>query len=434
MRWIFYNIIFTLLYILLLPHFALRMLRRGGYRNRFGDRFGRLPDDIVQKLKSSKGRIWIHAVSVGEVFVAGQVMREMRDQDGSVRFLMSTTSSTGWVQAQKQLGDDDLLIYCPVDISCCVKRVVNLVEPRALILTESEIWPNLIRICSQRSVPVFLVNARVSDRSAPRYAKMRWWFEPVFRMFTLIMAQSDLDKGRLAAAGADESRIDVCGSFKFDVAQRDEAKEEELRGWLASHDVTGDNLILLGGSTWPGEDFILVNTYCELVQKYPKLRLVIVPRHFEKADDVERTITRAGLLCVRKSRGDSSPESTYGKPAPVLLADTTGELMGFYGLSQIVFVGKSLYEHGAQNMIEPCMCGAAVIVGPNTENFRPVMCDLLEADGIIQILVDDMLMDEVEELLESEDKRRSLGERASQVVMSRKGVVSRCTRRMLELL
>jgi len=432
MRWIFYNIVFTLLYLLLLPNFALRMARRGGYRERFGDRFGWLPSDIVEKLKASKGRVWLHAVSVGEVFVAGQVMREMRRQDADVRFVLSTTSSTGWVQAKLQLGADDVLIYCPLDISVCVRRVVALVEPKALILTESEIWPNLIRICSQGNVPVFLVNARVSDRSAPRYAKMRWWFKPVFRMFTLIMAQSDLDRERLVAAGADGSRIDVCGSFKFDVARRDEKKEQELKEWLVSHDVADDNLMLLGGSTWPGEDRVLVNAYCELVKKYPKLRLVLVPRHFEKADEVERTITRAGLACVRKSRGDSSPESSCGLPAPVLLADTTGELMGFYGLSQIVFVGKSLYEHGAQNMIEPCLCGAAVLVGPNTENFRPVMSDLLKSEAIIQVPSDDMVMNEIEVLLENDEKRISLGERASAAVINRKGVVERCVRRIRE--
>ncbi|MDA3925036.1 MAG: 3-deoxy-D-manno-octulosonic acid transferase [Kiritimatiellae bacterium] len=432
MRWIFYNIVFSFLYLLLMPHFAMRMMRRGGYRERFGDRFGRLPYDIIEKLKSSQGRIWIHAVSVGEVFVAGQVMRELRSQDASVKFLFSTTSSTGWVQAQRQVQEEDVLIYCPLDISCFVKRVINLVEPKALVLTESEIWPNLIRCCSAKGVPIFLINARISDRSAPRYAKMNWWFEPVFRMFTLIMAQSDLDKRRLVAAGADESCIDVCGSFKFDVAQRDAKKESELRGWLDSHGVTEDKLVLLGGSTWPGEDFILINTYRELAEKYPQLRLVIVPRHFEKADDVEKNIIKSGLVCVRKSRGDSSPENNYGGAAPVLLADTTGELMGFYGLSQIVFVGKSLYEHGAQNMIEPCLCGASVIVGSHTENFRPVMCDLLDADGIIQILVDDMLLDEVEELLNNDEKRLTLGARASQAVVNRKGVVERCAAKMLK--
>ena len=433
MRWIFYNIIFSLLYLLLLPHFVLRMIRRGGYKERFSDRFGRLPDDIVEKLKHSKGRIWIHAVSVGEVFVAGQVMRELRSQEPSVKFLFSTTSSTGWVQAQTQIEEEDVLIYCPLDISCCVKRVVNLVEPRALILTESEIWPNLIRVCFTKGVPVFLINARVSDRSAPRYVKMRWWFEPVFRMFTLIMAQSDLDKQRLMAAGADESSIDVCGSFKFDVARRDINKESELRGWLDSHDVTEDDLVLLGGSIWPGEDQMLIDVYSKLAPDYPQLKLVLVPRHFEKAGEVENNIARAGLVCARKSRGDSSPASNYGKVAPVLLADTTGELMGFYGLSQIVFVGKSLYEHGAQNMIEPCMCGVAVIVGPHTENFRSVMCDLLKANCIIQISVDDMLLNEIETLLVDEKKRRMLGEQASKLVESRKGVVARCVNRMLEI-
>jgi len=434
MRWILYNIVFSLLYLLLLPHFAVRMMRRGGYKERFGDRFGRLPDDITAQLESSPGRIWIHAVSVGEVFVAGQVMREIRRADASVRFLFSTTSSTGWVQAQKQIGAEDVLIYCPLDLSCCVKRVINLVEPRALILTESEIWPNLIRCCSAKEVPVFLINARVSDRSAPRYAKMRWWFEPVFRMFTLIMAQSELDKQRLVAAGADADSIEVCGSFKFDVAQRDLPKERELRSWLDSHGVTGDTLLLLGGSTWPGEDQILIDVYHELAHNYPELRLVIVPRHFEKADDVENNIVKAGLACVRRSRGDSSPESNGGKAAPVLLADTTGELMGFYGLAQIVFVGKSLYEHGAQNMIEPCMCGAAVIVGPHTENFRPVMSDLLKADGIIQIPVADMLRNEVARLLGDQEERIALGERALQAVVSRKGVVARCAGWMLEMM
>ncbi len=434
MRWIIYNIVFTLLYLLLLPHFALRMVRRGGYKERFGDRLGRLPDDIVKKLSLSRGRIWIHAVSVGEVFVAGQVMRELRRQNAAVSFLFSTTSSTGWVQAQRQVGTEDVLVYCPLDISCCVKRMIRLVEPAALILTESEIWPNLIRCCSERGIPVFLINARVSDRSAPRYAKMRWWFEPVFRMFTLIMAQSELDKQRLVAAGAEESGIEVCGSFKFDVAQRDLQREGELRHWLDSHGVTGEKLILLGGSTWPGEERILIDVYRELAHHYPQLRLVIVPRHFEKGDDVEDSIVGAGLVCVRRSRGDSSPAGDYGQAAPVLLADTTGELMGFYGLAQIVFVGKSLYAHGGQNMIEPCLCGAAVIVGPHTENFRPVMADLQQAGAIIQIPVDDMLLDEVERLLEDEAARRGLGERAAQAVVARKGVVVRCAGKMLEVL
>ncbi len=434
MRWFFYDIIFVLIYLLLLPRFALRMLQRGGYKVRFADRFGLLPAEITAKLRKSSGRVWIHAVSVGEVFVAGQVIREMRSQNNSLEFLLSTTSSTGWTQARKLLTDDDILIYCPLDISCCVKRVVAMVAPGALILTESEIWPNLIRVCALSGVPVFLINARISDRSAPRYARMRWWFEPVFNMFTGIMAQSEIDYDRLVAAGAPPDRVAVRGSFKFDVAQRNHEKENELRSWMASHDVNENNIVLLGGSTWPGEDFIMVNTYRELARQHPELRLVIVPRHFEKADEVERTIVRNGLICVRKSRGDSSPESNYNSFAPVLLADTTGELMGFYALAQIVFVGKSLYEHGGQNMIEPCLCGAAVIVGPHTENFRPVMFDLLKADAVVQVMADDMVMDEVENLLEDVARRQELGARAIQVVENRRGVVARCVKDMIAVM
>ena len=445
MRWWLYNLLFAVAYAAMLPQFLLRMKRRGGYRNRFGDRFGRYPDEVAQRLLRSRDTVWIHAVSVGEVYVAGQVMRALRERQPRIRFVFSTTSSTGWTEAEKQVGPDDVLIYNPLDFPLCVKRALDVVRPQAFILTESEIWPNLIRACHRRGVPLFLVNARVSDRSAPGYRRLRFWFGPVLRMFTMIMAQSEADKRRLADAGADPDKIEVTGSFKFDVANRNPEKEQVIGDFLARHDCGRDRVVLLGGSTWPGEDSVLIGIYQRLRQRYQALRLVLVPRHFEKADAVQAEIEKAGLVCLRKSRDDRhsaehadqrSVGGTGGSPCPtspeVVVGDTTGELMGFYGNAQIVFVGKSLCEHGAQNMIEPCLCGAATLVGPNTENFRPVMSDLLDAGALIQVPDAMALEQEVERLVADAEARLALGERGVAAVLRRKGVVSRCAAALAE--
>jgi 3-deoxy-D-manno-octulosonic-acid transferase len=439
MRWFVYNLLFSAAYLVKLPQFLLRMRRRGGYRNRLGDRLGRYPEDVAARLRRMDGPVWIHAVSVGEVYVAGQVMSALRERAPTLRFVFSTTSSTGWKEAEKVVGAEDVLLYNPLDFPACVKRALEAIRPRAFILTESEIWPNVIRSCQRRGVPLFLVNARVSDRSAPGYRRLRFWFGPVLRMFTAIMAQSEADKRRLVEAGADPSKIEVTGSFKFDVANRNPEKERAVAEFLARHDAGPDRIVLLGGSTWPGEDAVLIGIFRRLSQRCPALRLVLVPRHFEKADAVQAEIEKAGFACVRKSRG-GAPCSSRGDAearrsgAAVVLADTTGELMGFYGNASIVFVGKSLCEYGAQNMIEPCLCGAATLVGPNTENFRPVMSDLLEAGAVIQVPDAEALEREISRLAADAEARQALGARGVAAVLRRKGVVGRCAAAMAEQL
>ena len=451
MKWLLYNALFAVAYTVMLPSFLLRMKRRGGYRARFADRFGRYPKDILDALSQKAatsaaapagaatgaapvGWIWIHAVSVGEVQVAGQLMRAMRERDPNVRFVFSTTSSTGWKTAEREVTPDDVLIYNPLDFGGCVKRALNTVNPRAVILTETEIWPNFIRALKKRGVPIYLVNARISDRSAPRYKALRWFFGEVFRCFTKIYAQSDLDAQRLADAGADPATVSVTGSFKFDVAHRNEAKERELRDWI------GEGEILLGGSTWPGEDVVMLNAYKRLIEKHPGVKLVIAPRHFEKADAVEENIKAAGFVCVRRSKmvGRRVPAPPHNA---VYLADTTGEMMGLFGISAVAFVGKSLCAHGSQNMIEPCLCGVATVVGPYTENFRPVMSDLLAADALVQTpdaATPEARAASVEaELLRFFDepaRRVAYGQRARAAVARRCGVVGRCADELLEAL
>ncbi len=439
MKWLLYNALFAVAYTVMLPSFLLRMKRRGGYRARFADRFGRYPKEIIDVLShepqttNREPRIWIHAVSVGEVQVAGQLMRAMREKNPNLRFVFSTTSSTGWKTAEREVTPADVLIYNPLDFGGCVKRALDAVNPCAVILTETEIWPNFIRALKKRGVPIYLVNARISDRSAPRYKALRWFFGEVFRCFTKIYAQSDLDARRLTDAGADPASVSVTGSFKFDVAHRNEAKERELRDWI------GEGEILLGGSTWPGEDVVMLEAYGKILEKHPGVKLVIAPRHFEKADAVEANIKAAGFECVRRSRGGRA-EARPSRNA-VYLADTTGELMGLFGIASVAFVGKSLCEHGSQNMIEPCLCGVATVVGPYTENFRPVMSDLLAADALMQTpdaptaeVRKASVVAELQGFFDDPVRCAAYGERARAAVARRCGVVGRCADELLEAL
>lgn len=436
MKWALYNLLFGVVWLMLLPGFLMRMARRGGYAARMGDRFALYPDDVLAKLRSAKPArggvarrdasghelpppaewVWVHAVSVGEVQVAGQLMREWRAAEPDARFCFSTTSSTGWKMAEREVTDRDVLIYNPLDFPNFVKSALGTVRPRAVVLTESEIWPVFIREAAKRSVPVYLINARVSDRSAPRYRIARFLFKDVFCCFARIFAQSELDRRRILDAGAPERKVSVDGSFKFDVARRNEAKEKELRGWLSG----AQGRILLGGSTWPGEDAALLRIAAGLKD----VTLVIAPRHFEKADAIEANIRAAGFECVRRSRGDSVPRDSAKRV--VYLADTTGELMGLYGTADVVFVGKSLCAHGSQNMIEPCLCGKPTLVGPYTENFRPVMSDLREADAIIQVADEAQLAREITRLFADTQAAAALGARATAAVLRRQGVVAKC--------
>ena len=335
MTWTIYNVLFALVYPFLLPGFLMRMLRRGGYAARMGDRFALYPAGLFGKdrplydshkdfRRETGDFIWIHAVSVGEVQVAAQLMREWRKVEPNVRFCFSTTSSTGWKIAEKELASinsstaqslnrltaSDILIYNPLDFPNFVKSALRTVRPRAIVLTESEIWPNFILQAKKMGIPLFLINARVSDRSAPRYKAAKWFFGDVLSAFTRIFAQSDLDKARLVAAGAPEAKVEVTGSFKFDVAHRNEAKEKELREWICAgiRDRGRGIRILRGGSTSPGEDEVLLRIYRKILDSAVHLHLssspllVLAPRHFEKADAVEANIRKAGFGCVRRSR------------------------------------------------------------------------------------------------------------------------------------
>ncbi|MBQ3809701.1 MAG: 3-deoxy-D-manno-octulosonic acid transferase, partial [Kiritimatiellae bacterium] len=407
MRWFFYNILFAIAYVAMLPKFLRRMKKRGGYRAHFSERFGKYDPETARRL-AEKPRVWIHAVSVGEANLAGTVIRELRRRDPSFSCVFSTTSSTGRGVCEKIAGPDDVVIYLPLDFPRCVRRALAAVNATALVLTESEFWPNLLRALHRKGVPLLLLNGRVSDRSAPGYRRLRFFFGPVLRSFDTLLAQSPLDRDRLVATGAPPERIRVTGSVKFDVPPPSADALSRARGILSRGGVEpGRDLVLLGGSTWPGEELALARAWRAARESVPSLRLVLVPRHAERAAEVLSELEKDGFVVERSTRLRTAEPPAGGC---ILLVDETGVLFPLYSFADLVFVGKTLAPNeGGQNMIEPCSFGKPVVLGPHTENFAAVMETFRAADAVREVAAADALAAEVLRIVRDADARAALG-------------------------
>lgn len=419
MIWIFYNLFFPLVFLLMLPKFLSRMARRGGYRRHFEQRLGVYGHGTAARLADGR-RIWIHAVSVGELFVALRFIEEYRTTHPAALFVLSTNTSTGHTLAEQKLDRRDVLIYFPVDLPFVMHRVLNRINPLKLILVECEFWPNLVRQAHKRGVPVSLINGRISDSSFKGYMALRPFTRRLLELINPICMQGRQDAERIIAMGACPGTVKTLGTAKYDLPPPAADADAKARAVLKKISVPDNALILLGGSTWPGEEEALCKIYRNLRTQHPELFLVLVPRHAERRAEVVKTIQAQGLSFVLRSQlnGDAM------KP-DILVVDTTGELMSFYAASDVVFVGKSLCEHGGQNPIEPALFGKAVVVGPNMENFPSVMDDFLSAKALRQVADFQTLEKTIAGLLDDPAARVQLGEASHGVIESRRGVIQK---------
>lgn len=421
MLWFIYNILFAIGFTLMLPRAFMRMRRRGGYLPHFRQRFARYEPDVRARLEEG-GRIWVHAVSVGEIFVALRFMDEVRARHPGERFVLSTTTSTGHALAAGKIRPEDVLIYFPLDFPWIVRRALRLIRPKVLALVECELWPNLIRLAKKADVRLFLVNGRISDHSYRGYRRLRLFTRPLLQQVDLLCVQSEADRGRLLDLGADPSRLHVMGSAKYDMTAADGDGEETARAVLEAAGVTREHLVLLGGSTWAGEEEALLDAYQDLRARFPGLSLVLVPRHAERSEAVQRVIESRGLTVTRRSAVQAGAKPPAAPP-DVLLVDTTGELRSFYACATVIFVGKSLTQHGGQNIIEPALCGKPIVVGPNMENFPVVIDDFLAAKALVQVRDAAGLRRALADLLGDAAARAGHGERALRLVRERAGAV-----------
>ncbi len=421
MLWIVYNLLFPVGFVLMLPRFISRMVRRGGYRRHFEQRWGHYGRGTAARL-AERRRIWIHAVSVGELFVALRYMEETRRRDPDAHFVLSVTTSTGHALAEEKLDSRDVLIYFPLDLPPVIRRVLNQIRPQRLVLVECEFWPNLVRQAHRRDIPVALINGRISDSSFRGYMLLRPLTRCVLRMIRPLCMQGRQDADRILAMGADPASVHVLGTAKYDLPEP--AADADTAARTALHDlgVSGNACILLGGSTWPGEEEALCRVFKTLRMSRPDLFLVLVPRHAERRDEVVAAVEAQGLSCALRSGASGTVPRDA---ADVLIVDTTGELMSFYAVADVVFVGKSLCSHGGQNPIEPALFGKPVIVGPNMENFPAVMDDFLAADAMCRVRDIHGLENAAAGLLDDPAARGRIGAAARGVIESRRGVMTR---------
>lgn len=420
MLWFVYNVLFAVGYVIMLPYFLYRMCRRGGYLKGFLQRVAIIDGSLLSQLKARR-RVWVHAVSVGEVFVALKFMDEMRAKRPGTAFVLTTTTSTGHRLAEKMMRSDDKLLYFPSDFPFIMRRMLDILNPVAVILVECELWPNLVRLASERKVPVILVNGRISQSSYDGYKKLKIVFEKTLNMISMAHVQGARDRQRLLDIGMAPERVEVVGSAKYDVAERDRSGEEDVAQVLKAVGMGEGRAVVVGGSTWPGEETILLSVYKRLREQIGNMRLVIVPRHAERAGEVVAEIERCGLKHTRRSELRAGREPA--EPPDVLLVDTTGELKSFYALAAVVFVGKSLTRRGGQNIIEPALYGRATVVGPHMENFAAVMDDFLAADAIIVVRDEAEMEDALRRLLADERLRLEYGRRAGLLVDSKRGAI-----------
>lgn len=425
--YLLYNLLLPIALLVGFPSFIVKGIRRGGLARNFRQRFGRFRPGTLRKLEG-ENPLWVHAVSVGEIFLALKIIGALHDRAPDLPVVLSTTTTTGFAVANERASGRLTVIHNPVDLPLVVSRVVRALRPAALVLVEAEVWPNLVRRLGREGVPVILANARLSPRSERRYRKFRSLVEPIFSQLDAVTVPFEADRARWASLGVPAERITTMGSVKFDDASLSGAAGEtgkNLGDWLERTGLPPDARLLLGGSTHPGEELLLAETAAQLRETIPDLALVIVPRHAERGPEIAAELRARGYPAIlRDAPRDGVPDDT-DPLALVRIANTTGELRAWFHLAEVVVIGKSLRAEGGQNPVEPILAGKPVVVGPGMQNFSDVVADLVAARGIRQVASEEELLPALRELLENPEASRAMAGRGASAMERHRGAARR---------
>jgi 3-deoxy-D-manno-octulosonic-acid transferase len=424
MPWIL-NLAYVALLLAVSPWLMYRRWVLGKYRDGWSEKLcGRLPER-----DSSKPCFWLHAVSVGEVLQLRPMMKLLAAQRPNWDFVITTTTHTGLDVAKKEFPRH-IVCYFPLDFSWATRRAIARIKPSAIVLVELELWPNFILNANRLGIPLALINGRLSEKSFRGYRRIRPLIARLLRGFDLIAAQNDEYAERMLALGAPRDRLQVTGSIKFDGARSDRSnpKTNELREFFGLHP---EEKVFIAGSTQAPEESFAIETWQTLRAEFPNLRLILVPRHKERFEEVAGLVTSRGCGLRRRSNANLTAKSVTSMD--VLLLDTLGELSACWGLADIAFVGGSLTQRGGQNMLEPAAYGAAVLFGPNTWNFRDIVEQLLARDAARVVRSKKELTLAVRELLSSLATAHELGGRAKAFVATQQGAAARTVELLLSL-
>ena len=402
----------------MLPGLVMRLYRRGNWRSKFGQRFGRFEAGDVERLRSRRWT-WIQSISVGETHVALRLIKALQESDPGISVVLSVTTSTGYAMAEAAGSDRLFPMYNPVDAVGAVERVLEVMRPERLVLVEGGVWPNLVVACYRRRIPVVLANGRLSPRSARRYARARYLTGPFFELLEWVGVSDPEEVPRWEGVGVPRERIFVMGSIKFDQEGVGVGRREEFRELISSVGWGGGTRLLVAGSTHEGEEVLLGQLFLRWRGNHPRLRLVVAPRHVERVPSLRQALEAMGVRVILRSALPASGE------AEVVLLDSTGELRDWYALATVAFVGKSLLAHGGQNPVEPALAGKPVVFGPHMENFEIIARHLCAAGGAFEVRDSEGLEEVVARLLGDPELCERSGARAAAALASHQGAASR---------
>jgi len=402
---ILYDFVFLIVTIIHLPVY---LFRRKFHRG-FLARMGFLPRNLI-----FQHPIWVHAVSVGEAAAVRGLIQEIRKIYPQKQIVLSTVTATGNKIARAIAQKNDFVTYLPLDFGFIVRSVINKVNPDLFIIAETEIWPNLITYLSKQKIPVAVVNGRISDNSFRGYRMIRLFISPILRKVSLFCVQGEDDAKRLSVLGIDKKKISVSGNMKFDNALRGRGQDAHYRQILG---LSPREKVFVAASTHSGEERAVLDVYRDLLNAYPDLRLLIAPRHPERAAVIEEIVRNSGFSAQMVSRISGGPDN--GRP--IFILDTIGQLMDYYAIADIVFVGGSFVKVGGHNILEPASLGKPVIFGPYMFNFRDIAAAFLNAGAAVQVSGPEELSAQVKKFLGGPDKVLAIGRRARELIENNRG-------------
>jgi 3-deoxy-D-manno-octulosonic-acid transferase len=416
----FYNVALLVGLVLSAPWWLWQMVTTQKYREGLWERLGNVPARL-RRLGSGAPVIWVHAVSVGEVLAVSRFVTDLEARLPSHSVAISTTTRTGQALARERFGANRVF-YCPLDLPWATRAYLNALRPKMLILAETEFWPNLLNGCFRRKTPVAVVNARISDRSWPRYMRLRSLWQPILSRLAAVLAQSELDAKRLKAIGCASERVSVAGNLKFDVRAAGESDATRVLKELGS-----SLRFVVVGSTLEGEETALLEAWPMLLSADSRLVMVLAPRHPERFGAVAALLDASEIPWVRRSdwKAKASELLSQLRGGQIVFLDSIGELASVYSLASVAFVGGSVVPAGGHNPLEPAQFGVPIVMGPHYANFRGIVDDLVAQDAI-RIADRHQLSQVLVDLLSNREAAAAMGERGREVFEQQAGATARC--------
>lgn len=405
--------LYTFLFYLFLPFIGIRLLWRSRYlseyRYRWRERLGYCPFVL-------KNSIWIHAVSVGETIAAAPLIKMLKQQNATISIVVTNMTPTGASRTHALFGNSVLQSYIPYDLPSAINRFMRRIKPCVVVIVETELWPNLCAYCKKNQIPLVVVNARLSAKSAKGYQYVKSLTQDLLSAIYALAAQGKADAERFISLGLAKEKITVTGNLKFDLEVPSDLTEKSR---LFKSDVGLNRIIWIAASTHPGEEEIILLAHQKIREIYPHALLILVPRHPDRFDQIAELIRQNNFMMARRSRNEKTSLETA-----VYLGDTMGDLFLLYAVSDVVFVGGSLIPIGGHNLLEPAILAKPILTGPHLFNFADISEMLLAADGLV-ILNGEELAQSIIDLFKDEKKRLSLGLAGQQVVEQNRGALQK---------